>query len=69
MCILLLVLAIDKLFSGEEGGGRFLDLHELHTQYINLKDVKRISYLVYLEQVHRLDLIPRHSKNNTQYRR
>ena len=24
-------------FSGEEGYGRFLDLHELHTVYINLK--------------------------------
>ncbi|CAG8826043.1 17321_t:CDS:2, partial [Racocetra persica] len=28
---------LDKLFSGEEGSGRFLDLHALHEQYVNLK--------------------------------
>ncbi|CAG8510432.1 3533_t:CDS:2 [Racocetra fulgida] len=41
---------LDKLFSGEEGSGRFLDLHALHEQYVNLKNVKKIDYLTYLSE-------------------
>lgn len=47
--------AVDRLFSGEEAGGRFLDLYEYHSQYINLKGVKRISYLLYLDKFHDLN--------------
>jgi splicing factor 3A subunit 3 len=54
---------LDKKFSGEESFGRFLDLHELHDQYLNLKDVKRINYLTYLEQMEKLELVPVTSKN------
>ncbi|PWN24135.1 hypothetical protein BCV69DRAFT_21044 [Microstroma glucosiphilum] len=44
--------AMDRLFSGEEGLGRYLDLNEYHSQYINLKGVKRCNYLSYLERFH-----------------
>ncbi|RKP10819.1 splicing factor 3a [Thamnocephalis sphaerospora] len=54
--------ALDRKFSGEESSGRFLDLHALHDQFLNLKDVKRVNYLTYLEQVERLELVPRTSK-------
>ncbi|CAO1620644.1 unnamed protein product [Sympodiomycopsis kandeliae] len=46
---------MDRLFSGEEGVGRYLDLYEYHSQYINLKGVKRLSYLAYLDRFHQFD--------------
>lgn len=48
---------VDRLFSGEEGLGRYLDLYEYHSQYTNLKGVKRITYLAYLDKFHRFDEI------------
>lgn len=40
---------VDSLFSGEEAFGRFFDLHACHDSYLNLPNVKRLSYLQYLE--------------------
>ncbi|KAK1637864.1 splicing factor 3a [Colletotrichum phormii] len=40
---------VDRLFTGEEGFGRFFDLHTSHEAYLNLPNVKRLSYLQYLE--------------------
>ncbi|KAG0239435.1 hypothetical protein B0O80DRAFT_408802 [Mortierella sp. GBAus27b] len=42
--------ALDDMFSGEEAGGRYLDLHEVHEQYMNLKSLKRTNYLGYLSE-------------------
>ncbi|CDS07257.1 hypothetical protein LRAMOSA01206 [Lichtheimia ramosa] len=39
---------LEKLFSGEEAFGRYLDMNALHGQYINLKGVKKMGYLQYL---------------------
>jgi hypothetical protein len=33
--------ALDSMFTGEEGMGRYLDLNIAHTQYVNLKGAKR----------------------------
>ena len=40
---------VDNMFSGEESNGRFLDLTQLHEEYLNLPGVKRLSYLQYLD--------------------
>ncbi|KAJ9143707.1 Pre-mRNA-splicing factor sap61 [Pleurostoma richardsiae] len=40
---------VDSMFSGEEAFGRFFDLHACHEEYLNLPNVKRQSYLQYLE--------------------
>ncbi|KAJ5908641.1 hypothetical protein N7495_001323 [Penicillium taxi] len=40
---------ITNMFSGEEGYGKYLDLTELHAQYLNLPGVIRLSYMQYLE--------------------
>ncbi|KAH0551703.1 hypothetical protein GP486_007080 [Trichoglossum hirsutum] len=40
---------VDAMFTGEEAYGRFLDLTMLHEDYLNLKGVKRLSYLQYLD--------------------
>lgn len=43
---------VDRMFSGEEVYGRYLDLVRLHEMYLNLKGVRggrRLNYLQYLE--------------------
>ncbi|WFD31139.1 DNA ligase (ATP) [Malassezia sp. CBS 17886] len=42
---------MDREFSGEEMGGRFLDLYVQYETYINLKGVTRISYLDYIARL------------------
>lgn len=46
------VAAIESLFTGEEGFGRFFDLTTLHEQYLNLsvhQQARRLTYLQYLD--------------------
>lgn len=40
---------VDSLFSGEEAYGRFFDLNTCHEAFLNLPNVKRLTYLQYLE--------------------
>ncbi|KAF0641562.1 hypothetical protein FPSE5266_05801 [Fusarium pseudograminearum] len=40
---------VDSLFSGEEAYGRFFDLTTSHEAYLNLPNVRRLTYLQYLE--------------------
>lgn len=40
---------IDNMFTGEEAFGRFLDLTTIHELYLNLPNIKRLSYLQYLD--------------------
>ncbi|CAG8289493.1 unnamed protein product [Penicillium salamii] len=43
------VSEIDKMFTGEEGFGQYLDLTAMHEQYLNLPGVKRLSYVQFLD--------------------
>lgn len=54
-------------FSGEEGYGRYLDLHELYGEYINSKFGEPIEYTAYLEVFSKPQLIPRKHKSTRQY--
>lgn len=40
---------VDNIFTGEEAFGRFLDLTTHHENYLNLPNIKRLSYLQYLD--------------------
>jgi splicing factor 3A subunit 3 len=40
---------VDSMFTGEEAFGRFFDLHTCHESYLNLPNVKRLSYLQFLD--------------------
>jgi splicing factor 3A subunit 3 len=40
---------IDNMFTGEEAFGKFLDLTTIHELYLNLPDIKRLTYLQYLD--------------------
>lgn len=63
---------IDRMFSGEEMAGRFLDLYLHHEAYLNLKGAKRISYLAYIDDFDKLagpsSPIPNHTKKLDAYR-
>uniref|UniRef100_A0A1I7XUQ6 SF3A3 domain-containing protein n=1 Tax=Heterorhabditis bacteriophora TaxID=37862 RepID=A0A1I7XUQ6_HETBA len=52
-------------FTDEEGYGRFLDLHALFVQYINLKAIKRIDYITYIGQFEKFADIPRNTTKKT----
>ncbi|KAJ3379554.1 hypothetical protein HDU84_006547, partial [Entophlyctis sp. JEL0112] len=46
---------IENMFSGEEARGRFLDLNIPFETYVNLKNVKRINYLAYINVFDKFD--------------
>jgi splicing factor 3A subunit 3 len=55
-------------FTDEESYGKFLDLHELHDLFCNLKGMERVDYLTYLQTYDRLFDIPKERKT-LDYRR
>ncbi|KAK1366477.1 Splicing factor 3A subunit 3 [Heracleum sosnowskyi] len=55
-------------FSGEEGSGRYLDLHELYNDYINSKFGEPIEYSAYLQVFPEAQKIPRKLKLTRQYK-
>ncbi len=56
-------------FSGEEGGGRFLDLHEFHRTFANARfGDPQLSYLAYLDTVADPTAIPRRRRATGQFR-
>lgn len=62
-------LELEKLFSGEESLGRYLDLNALHTLYINLKGVKKLDYLQYLSEFdHFATNYPKSIKSSEEYK-
>ncbi|PWN52472.1 hypothetical protein IE53DRAFT_405134 [Violaceomyces palustris] len=65
---------IDKMFSGEEMAGRFLDLYLHHDAFLNLKGgVKKISYLQYIDSFDKLvgpeSKVPAETKRTEAYRK
>ncbi|KAI8989387.1 hypothetical protein BDB01DRAFT_781602 [Pilobolus umbonatus] len=60
---------LEKLFSGEESFGKYLDLNALHTLFINLKGVKRLDYLQYLSEFDDFThAYPKQIKSTEEYR-
>ena len=55
-------------FSDEEGYGKFLDLHECHTKFLNLKGIEKIDYITYLSVFDRLFDIPKDKKGSADFR-
>ncbi|KAJ1970747.1 Pre-mRNA-splicing factor sap61, partial [Dimargaris xerosporica] len=53
---------VDKVFSGEESMGKYLDLYEQFEQYVNLKGVPKLDYLQYLGELDNFASIPPASK-------
>lgn len=60
---------LDKLFSGEEGGGRFLDLNAVFERFVNLKGVRKNDYLLYLSEFDDFEgLYPKETKKTVEYK-
>ncbi|GJU86309.1 splicing factor SF3a60 [Tanacetum coccineum] len=54
-------------FSGEEGYGRYLDMHELHRDFVNSKFGKQIDYSEFIEVFPQLQHIPSKMKMSRPY--
>jgi len=61
--------APDKGFTGEESEGRYVDMHELHEAYLNVKGVERVDYCSYLKQCTDIGAIPKASALTNGYTR
>ena len=61
--------AFDAMFSGEECSGRYLDLNEPYQVYVNLPNVKRIDYIVYIEELDNFELIDSSLRQTSAYQR
>nr|VZI35526.1 unnamed protein product [Spirometra erinaceieuropaei] len=55
-------------FTDEEGYGRFLDLHEVYEEFINIKGIPKVDYLTYLQTYDKLYEISREKKTG-QYKK
>ncbi|KAJ1820569.1 Pre-mRNA-splicing factor sap61 [Coemansia sp. RSA 2671] len=60
---------LDTMFSGEERMGRFVDLHEQHELFVNLRDSGHPTYLEYLADLHRIEAYPKRHKLQAEYAR
>ena len=64
---------LDREFSGEEMGGRFLDLYVPYDTFINLDGVRRLSYLDYVSTFDRIlsdeAYLPRSTKRSDAYQK
>ncbi|KAN0064891.1 Pre-mRNA-splicing factor sap61 [Thecaphora frezii] len=63
---------VDRMFSGEEMAGRFMDLYLHHEAFLNLKGVKRVSYLRYIDDFDQLageqSKVPNEAKRTDSYK-
>ncbi|KAK9474087.1 uncharacterized protein V1510DRAFT_447405 [Dipodascopsis tothii] len=59
---------IDRMFTGEETQGRYMDLIRFHEEYLNLRGAKHLTYLQYLNAFFRFDAVPKTSKDDAYVR-
>ena len=63
----------DKMFSGEEGHGKFLDLNKNYLTFCNIKKLRTLGliksedYLTWLQNFNQFQKIPLYIKQGTQY--
>ena len=50
-------------FSDEEGYGKYLDLHDCHSKFVNLKGMDKVDYVTYLATFDHLFDVPKDRKN------
>jgi splicing factor 3A subunit 3 len=63
----------EKLFTAEEGNGKFVDLHTLYMQFCNIKKLKKLNaikaddYLTWLQNFDKVYLVPLYLKQSNKY--
>lgn len=60
--------ALENMFSGEESLGRYLDLHLLYDQFVNLKSIEKVPYTTYLLTFQNLAQVPKSVKRTSEYK-
>ncbi|RKO88537.1 hypothetical protein BDK51DRAFT_17016, partial [Blyttiomyces helicus] len=58
---------LENMFSGEEGFGKYVDMHSLFEKYVNLKGAKQINYLTYLGEFENCNEFPSETKESSEY--
>ncbi|KAK7203320.1 hypothetical protein BZA70DRAFT_283417 [Myxozyma melibiosi] len=59
---------IESMFTGEEHLGRYLDLVAFHERYLNIRGVKRVSYVQYFDVVDKFAQISKSSKDEEYFK-
>ena len=63
----------DKIFSGEEGHGKYLDLHQQYYTFCRLNKLRKLGlikgddYLSWLQNFDKFNLVPLYIKQTSQY--
>ncbi|KAJ8330744.1 Pre-mRNA-splicing factor sap61 [Batrachochytrium dendrobatidis] len=58
---------LETMFRGDEGLGKYLDLHSVFNQFLNLKHIKKVNYLLYLSDFDNFRAIPLATKMTNEY--
>ncbi|KAI8927656.1 hypothetical protein BC831DRAFT_451732 [Entophlyctis helioformis] len=58
---------VESLFTGEESMGKYLDLHDIFNRYLNLKGVKKTTYLAFLAEFDQFGNVPTDTKVTPDY--
>ena len=63
----------EMVFSGEEGYGRFLDLHQHYMEFCNIKKLRQLGliesadYLSWLKNFDKFHIVPIYIKQSSKY--
>jgi len=63
----------DRIFSGEEGHGKYLDLHNHYMSFCNIKKLKQLNliksddYLTWIQNLDRFAVVPLYIKQSSKY--
>ena len=63
----------DRIFSGEEGHGKYLDLHTHYMSFCNIKKLKQLNlikaddYLTWIQNLDKFALVPLYIKQSSKY--
>jgi splicing factor 3A subunit 3 len=69
-CIVMLdLIGIESMFSGEESHGKYLDLNSVFELYVNLPNSKKLNYLAFLGEFDNFEIIPKETKSTADYAR
>jgi splicing factor 3A subunit 3 len=62
-----MLVELESKFTGEESLGKYFDLHELYSMYLNLKGVEKWSYLNFLDRFDRFKVFTPQTKSSNEY--
>ncbi|KAI9358577.1 hypothetical protein DFJ73DRAFT_144259 [Zopfochytrium polystomum] len=61
------VEGLEAIFTGEERLGKFLDLNAVFELYINLKNIKKVTYQAFIGEFDKFEEVPAETKSTAEY--